>query len=121
MEELNRELDSVAIEAHREEHRLLEKVEQDHREAQRHLSQVKKENTAAVRVVQSLVDQQLRKIGQLKEQIQRCGSTAVGSNKNQLQRGVAEVTQPWEIDLPYNKKGEFPNKPWFQDPKLRGS
>lgn len=99
VEELNRELDSVAIEAHREEHRLLEKVEQDHREAQRHLSQVKKENTAAVRVVQSLVDQQLRKIGQLKEQIQRCGSTAVGSNKNQLQRGVAEVTQPWEIYL----------------------
>lgn len=99
MEEVNRELDNAVFEAQREERRLLEKVEQEHREAQRHLSQVRRENAAAVRVVQSLVDQQLRKIGQLKEQIQRWGSTAGGSNKNQLQRGVAEVTQPWEISL----------------------
>lgn len=99
VEEVNRELDNAVIDAQREERRLLEKVEQDHREAQRHLSQVKRENAAAARVVQSLVDQQLRKIGQLKEQIQRWGSTAGGSNKNQLQRGVAEVTQPWEISL----------------------
>ncbi|KAE8278635.1 hypothetical protein D5F01_LYC23552 [Larimichthys crocea] len=99
VEEVNRELDNAVFEAQREERRLLEKVEQEHREAQRHLSQVRRENAAAVRVVQSLVDQQLRKIGQLKEQIQRWGSTAGGSNKNQLQRGVAEVTQPWEISL----------------------
>nr|XP_019960732.1 PREDICTED: uncharacterized protein LOC109640929 [Paralichthys olivaceus] len=99
VEEVNRQLDNAAIEAQREERRLLEKIEQDHREAQRHLSQVKRENAAAVRVVQSLVDQQFRKMGQLKEQIQRWGSTAGGSNKNQLQRGVAEVTQPWEISL----------------------
>ncbi|TKS66285.1 E3 ubiquitin-protein ligase TRIM32 [Collichthys lucidus] len=99
VEEVNRELDNAVFEAQREERRLLEKIEQDHREAQRHLSQVRRENAAAVRVVQSLVDQQLRKIGQLKEQIQRWGSTAGGSNKNQLQRGVAEVTQPWEISL----------------------
>lgn len=99
VEEVNRELDNAVIEAQREEHRLLKKVEQDHREAQQHLSQVKRENAAAVRVVQTLVDQQLRKIGQLKEQIQRWGSTAGGANKNQLQRGVAEVTQPWEISL----------------------
>ncbi|KAK9524078.1 hypothetical protein VZT92_017945 [Zoarces viviparus] len=99
VDEVNRELDSAAIEAHREERRLLEKVERDHREAQQHLSQVKRENAATVRVVQSLLDQQLRKIGQLKEQIQRWGGTAGGSNKNQLQRGVAEVTQPWEISL----------------------
>lgn len=99
VEEVNRELDNAMIEAQRQERRLLEKVEQDHREAQRHFSQVKRENAAAVRVVQSLVDQQLRKMGQLKEQIRRCGSTASGSNKNQLQRGVAEVTQPWEISL----------------------
>lgn len=99
IEEMNRELDNAVIEAQREERRLLEKVEQDHREAQRQLSQVKRENAAAVRVLQTLVDQQLRKIGQLREQIQRWGFSAGGSNKDQLQRGVAEVTQPWEISL----------------------
>lgn len=99
VEDVNRELDNAMLDAQKEERRLLEKVEQDHRETQRHLSQVKRENAAAVRVVQSLIDQQLRKMGQLKEQIQRWGSTAGGSNKNQLQRGIAEVTQPWEISL----------------------
>lgn len=99
VEEVNRELDNAMIEAQRAERRLLEKVEQDHREAQRHLSQVKRENAAAVRVVQSLIDQQLRKIRQLREQIQRWGSTAGRANKNQLQRGVTEVSQPWEISL----------------------
>lgn len=99
VEEVSRELDNAMIEAQREERRLLEKIERDHREAQRHLSQLKRENAAAVRVVQSLVDQQLRKLGQLKEQIHRWGGTAGGANKNQLQRGVAEVTQPWEISL----------------------
>ncbi|XP_044044133.1 uncharacterized protein LOC122872247 [Siniperca chuatsi] len=109
VEEVNRELDNAVIEAQREERRLLEKVEKDHREAQRHLSQVKRENAAAVRVVQSLVDQQLRKIGQLKEQIQRWGSTAGGSNKNQLQRGVTEVTQPWEISLTLKRVSFLPS------------
>ncbi|XP_035802697.2 uncharacterized protein LOC118470087 [Amphiprion ocellaris] len=109
VEEVNRELDNAVIEAQQEERRLLEKVEQDHREAQRHLSQVKRENAAAARVVQSLVDQQLRKIGQLKEQIQRWGSTAGGANKNQLQRGVAEVTQPWEISLTMKRVNFLPS------------
>lgn len=99
VEDVNHELDNAMFEAQREERRLLEKVEQEHREAQRYLSQVKRENAAAVRVVQSLVDQQLRKLGQLKDQIQRWGSTAGRANKNQLQKGVAEVTQPWEISL----------------------
>lgn len=99
VEEVNRELDGAVIDAQRAERRLLEKVEQDHREAQRHLSQVKRENAAAVRVVQSLVDQQLRKIEQLREQIERWGRNAGRANKNQLQRGVTEVTQPWEISL----------------------
>lgn len=108
VEEVNRELDNAVIEAQREERRLLEKVEQDHREAQRHLDQVKRENSAAVRVVQSLVDLQLRKMGQLKEQIQRWGSTAGGANKNQLQRGVAEVTQPWEIALSMKRVSFLP-------------
>uniref|UniRef100_A0A3Q0SQY6 E3 ubiquitin-protein ligase TRIM32 n=1 Tax=Amphilophus citrinellus TaxID=61819 RepID=A0A3Q0SQY6_AMPCI len=109
VETVNRELDGAAIEAQREERRLLEKVEQDHREAQRHLSQVKRENAAAVRVVQSLIDQQLRKIGQLKEQIQRWGITAGESNKNQLQRGVAEVTQPWELSLTLKRVSFVPS------------
>lgn len=99
VEEVNRELDNAAIEAQREERRLLEKIVRGHREAQQHISQVKRENAAAVRVVQSLVDQQLRKIEQLKDQIHRWGISASGSNKNQLQRGVSEVTQPWEISL----------------------
>ncbi|XP_051283957.1 uncharacterized protein LOC127378754 [Dicentrarchus labrax] len=109
VEEVNRELDNAVIEAQREERRLLEKIEQDHREAQRYLSQLKRENAAAVRVVQSLVDQELRKLGQLKEQIQRWGSTAGGSNKNQLQRGVAEVTQPWEISLTLKRVSFLPS------------
>lgn len=109
VEEVNRELDNAVIEAQREERRLMEKIEQDHREAQRYLSQLKRENAAAVRVVQSLVDQQLRKMGQLKEQIQRWGSTAGGANKNQLQKGVAEVTQPWEISLTMKRVSFIPS------------
>lgn len=109
VEDVNHELDNAVFEAQREERQLLEKVEQEHREAQRYLSQVKRENAAAVRVVQSLVDQQLRKIGQLKDQIQRWGSTAGRANKNQLQRGVAEVTQPWEISLTLKRVSFFTN------------
>lgn len=109
VEDVNHELDNAVFEAQREERHLLEKVEQEHREAQRYLSQVKRENAAAVRVVQSLVDQQLRKIGQLKDQIQRWGSTAGRANKNQLQRGVAEVTQPWEISLTLKRVRFFTN------------
>uniref|UniRef100_A0AAV2LCZ8 Uncharacterized protein n=1 Tax=Knipowitschia caucasica TaxID=637954 RepID=A0AAV2LCZ8_KNICA len=92
VEEVNRQLDNAVFEAQREERRLLEKIEQDHRDAQRRLDQVKRENAAAVRVVQSMVDQQIRNIVQLKEQVKRWGGTAGGANKNQLQRGVAEVT-----------------------------
>ncbi|XP_035984037.1 uncharacterized protein LOC118557795 [Fundulus heteroclitus] len=113
VEEVNRELDDAVIEAQREERRLLEKVEQDYREAQRHLRQVKRENAAAVRVVQSLVDQQIRKIGQLKEQIQIWGFMADGSNKNQLQRGVEELTQPWEISLTL-KRVSFLSRPQYK-------
>ncbi|KAF3706356.1 E3 ubiquitin-protein ligase TRIM32 [Channa argus] len=109
VEEVTRELDDAVIKAQREERRLLEKVELEHREAQCHLSQVKRENAAAVRVVQSLIDQQLRKMGQLKEQIHRWGSTAGGSNRDQLQKGVAEVIQPWEISLTLKKVSFSPS------------
>ncbi|XP_015233497.1 PREDICTED: uncharacterized protein LOC107086808 isoform X1 [Cyprinodon variegatus] len=114
VEEVNRELDNAVFEAQREERRLLEKVEQDYRETQRHLSQVKRENAAAVRVVQSLVDQQINKIRQLKEQILRWGFKADGSNRNQLQRGVAEVTQPWEISLTM-KRVHFVSSPHYKN------
>lgn len=117
VEEVNQELDDAVIQAQREERRLLEKIEQEHREAQRYLSQVKRENGAAVRVVQSLVDHQLRKIGQLKEQIKRWGSTAGRANKNQLQRGVAELTQPWEISLTLKRVCFFTN-PGSKDLRL---
>ncbi|KAJ8003720.1 hypothetical protein DPEC_G00151290 [Dallia pectoralis] len=99
VEEVNRELDNAIFEAHRQERRLVEKVGQDHREAQQCLEQVKRENAAAVRVGQSLVDRQLCKLEQLKDQIQRLGGHGGGPNKSQLQRGVAEVLQPWEISL----------------------
>ncbi|XP_028320892.1 uncharacterized protein LOC114474657 [Gouania willdenowi] len=117
VEEVNRQLDSAVLEAQREERRLLEKVEQDHREAQRQMSQVKRENAAAVRVMESLVDHQLRKVGQLREQIQRCGHTAGGANKNQLQRGVAELTQPWEISVTL-KRLEFTPGPHSKSSSL---
>ncbi|XP_061641975.1 uncharacterized protein LOC133483991 [Phyllopteryx taeniolatus] len=110
VDEVNRELDNAAINAQREERRLLEKVERDHKEAQRRLSQVKRENAATIRVVQSLIDQQLQKMWHLKEQIQRWGSTAGGANQNQLQRGVAEVTQPWEISLTIKRVSFLPHE-----------
>ncbi|CAL8406793.1 unnamed protein product [Arctogadus glacialis] len=111
VEEVNRELDGAVFEAQREERRLREKVEQDHREAQRRLDQVKRENGASVRVVQSLLDRQLRKMGQLKEQVRRWGASAGGANRNQLQRGVAEVTQPWEISLSVKRVKFLPRTP----------
>ena len=111
VEEVNRELDGAVFEAQREERRLREKVEQDHREAQRRLDQVKRENGASVRVVQSLLDRQLRKMAQLKEQVHRWGGSAGGANKNQLQRGVAEVTQPWEISLSVKRVKFLPRTP----------
>ncbi|XP_054620533.1 uncharacterized protein LOC129173517 [Dunckerocampus dactyliophorus] len=109
-DEVNRELDSAVIDAQKEELRLLEKVERDHREAQQILSRVRRENAAAVRVVQSLVDRQLQKMGRLKEQIQRWDSMARGSEKlHQLQRGLEEVTKPWEICLTLKRVSFLPN------------
>ncbi|CAL9698590.1 unnamed protein product [Knipowitschia caucasica] len=119
VEEVNRQLDNAVFEAQREERRLLEKIEQDHRDAQRRLDQVKRENAAAVRVVQSMVDQQIRNIVQLKEQVKRWGGTAGGANKNQLQRGVAEVTQPWEISLTL-KRVHFVSTDWSKTLSLGG-
>lgn len=99
VDEVNQSLDSAIFGAQKEERRLLEKVEKDHREAQKRLQQLKRENAAAARVGQSLVDRQLRKMGQLKEQILMWGKCPTGPNKSQLLRGVKELMQPWEISL----------------------
>ncbi|KAI4882053.1 hypothetical protein NFI96_007679 [Prochilodus magdalenae] len=99
VDEVNQSLDSAILGAQKEERRLLEKVEKDHREAQQRLQQLKRENAAAARVGQSLVDRQLRKMSQLKEQIHMWGRCPSGPNKSQLLRGVREIMQPWEISL----------------------
>ncbi|KAF5905457.1 E3 ubiquitin- ligase TRIM32, partial [Clarias magur] len=99
VDEVNKNLDSAIFAAQKEERRLLEKVEKDHREAQQRLQQLKRENAAAARVGQSLVDRQMRKMGQLKEQILMWGRCPTGANKSQLLRGVKELMQPWEISL----------------------
>ncbi|XP_034155751.2 uncharacterized protein LOC117596101 [Pangasianodon hypophthalmus] len=99
VDEVNQSLDSAIFGAQKEERRLLEKVEKDHRDFQHRLQQLKRENAAAARVGQSLVDRQLRKMGQLKEQILMWGRCPTGPNKSQLQRGVKELMQPWEISL----------------------
>nr|XP_061782025.1 E3 ubiquitin-protein ligase TRIM32-like [Nerophis lumbriciformis] len=110
VDEMNQELDSAVINAEKEERRLLEKVERHHRKAQQLLSQVRRENTAAMRVVQSLVDQQLQKMARLKEQLKRWGSSAGGAEKlQQLQEGVEEVTKPWEICLTLKRVSYTPN------------
>ncbi|XP_064183776.1 5E5 antigen [Anguilla rostrata] len=103
-----RGVERALLGARREERRLLERVEQDHRDTQCRLEQLQRENAAAVRVGQSLVDQRLREVGQLREQIQGWGGGAGGgagagaggeAERDQLQRAIAELTQPWEITL----------------------
>ncbi|TSK17874.1 E3 ubiquitin-protein ligase TRIM32 [Bagarius yarrelli] len=103
VDEVNQSLDSAIFNAQKEERHLLEKVEKAHREAQQKLQQLKRENAAAARVGQSLVDGQLRKLGQFKEQIFRWGRCPTGPNKSQLLRGVKELLQPWEISLSLKK------------------
>lgn len=99
VDEVNQSLDSAIFGVQKEERRLLEKVEKDHREAQQRLQQLRRENAAAARVGQSLVDRQLQKMGQVKEQILMWGRCPSGPNKSQLLRGVKELMQPWEISL----------------------
>ncbi|KAK3530475.1 hypothetical protein QTP86_024382 [Hemibagrus guttatus] len=99
VDEVNQSLDSAIFDAQKEERHLLERVEKAHREAQQRLQQLKRENAAAARVGQSLVDRQLRKMGQLKEQILMWGRCPTGPNKSQILRGVKELMQPWEISI----------------------
>ncbi|KAM9484449.1 uncharacterized protein ACWYII_005179 isoform 1-T2 [Salvelinus alpinus] len=102
-EGVSRGLERAILGARREERRLLERVEQDHRDTQRRLEQLQRENAAAARVSQALLDQRLRKVAQLREQIQRSGQGQTGPEQNLLIRGVANLLQPWEISLSLKK------------------
>lgn len=99
VEKVNQGFDSAMLGAQREERYLQERVEQIHRDIQQNIQQIKRENSAAARVGQSLVDRQLRKVGQLREQIHMWGRCPSGPNKSQLLTGVRELIQPWEISL----------------------
>lgn len=104
-ESVKRGVERAILGARREERRLLERVEQDHRDTQQHLEQVQRENTAATRVSQSLLDQRLRKLTQLQQQIQEVGQQSDQSapNYNLLMKEVTEFLQPWEISVSLKK------------------
>lgn len=105
---VKRGVERAVLGARSEERRLLERVEQDHRDAQQRLEQVQRDNAAAAQAGQSLLDQRLRKLAHLRNQLQR-GSQRLsqnppGSDHDQLlQQGVAELLQPWEISLSLKK------------------
>lgn len=105
---VGRGVERAMLGAHREERRLLERVEQDHRDLQRRLEQMQRDNAAAVRVGQALIDQRLRKICQLRDQIKNtneknANGDKVGGEVDQkndlLLKSVAELLHPWEISL----------------------
>ncbi|KAI3356088.1 hypothetical protein L3Q82_017349, partial [Scortum barcoo] len=106
-ESIKRSVERAILGACREERRLLERVEQDHRDAQQRLEQVQRENMAAARVSQSLLEQRLRKLAQLQQQIQEMGQQSgldeSGPNQNLLLKEVAEFLQPWEISVTQKK------------------
>ncbi len=106
-ESLKRGVERAILGARREEQRLLERVEQDHRDTQQHLEQVQRENMAAARVSQSLLEQRLRKLAHLQQQIQEVGQQSgldeSGPNQNLLLKEVAEFLQPWEISVSQKK------------------
>lgn len=105
-ESVKRGLERAILGARREEQRLLERVEQDHRDHQQRLEQIQRENMAAARVSQSLLDQRLRKLAQLKRQIQEVGRSVMkdnGPSQNPLLKETAEFLQPWEISVSLKK------------------
>ncbi|KAK0132258.1 E3 ubiquitin-protein ligase TRIM32 [Merluccius polli] len=107
-EAVKRGVERAVLGARREERRLAERVEQDHRDAQQRLDRVHRDNAAAAQISQSLLDQRLRRLANLRSQIQRCsqrlGQNQSGSDHNLLlQQGVAELLQPWEISLSLKK------------------
>lgn len=104
-ESVKRGIERAVLGARREERRLLERVEQDHRDMQQHLEQVQRENLAAARVSQALLDQRLRKLAQLKQQIQEAGQQSAQDalNHNLLLKEVTDLLQPWEISVSLKK------------------
>uniref|UniRef100_A0A3B4YMB9 E3 ubiquitin-protein ligase TRIM32 n=1 Tax=Seriola lalandi dorsalis TaxID=1841481 RepID=A0A3B4YMB9_SERLL len=106
-ESVKRGVERAILGASREERRLLERVEQDHRDTQQRLEQVQRENTAAARVSQSLLDQRLRKLAQLQQQIQEVGQQSgldqSGPSQNLLLKEVTEFLQPMEISVTLKK------------------
>lgn len=105
-ESVKRGVERAILGARREERRLLERVEQDHRDTQQRLEQVQRENMAAARVSQSLLDQRLRKLSQLQQQIQEVGqqsSLDETPHHNPLMKEVTEFLQPWEISVSLKK------------------
>lgn len=107
IESVKRGVERAILGAHREERRLLERVEQDHRDTQQRLEQVQRENMAAARVSQSLLDQRLCKLAQLQHQIQALGEESGVDqsvpNHNLLLKDVSEFLQPWEISVSLKK------------------
>ncbi|KAL3056225.1 hypothetical protein OYC64_018836 [Pagothenia borchgrevinki] len=104
-ESVKRGVERSILGARREERRLLERVEQDHRDTQQGLEQVQRENMAAARVSQSLLDQRLRMVAQLKQRIQVVSqqSGLEDSEPNQLLKDIAEFLQPWEVSVSLKK------------------
>lgn len=107
-EVVGRGVERALLGAQREERRLLERVEQDHRDVQRRLEQLQRDNSAAIRVGQALIDERLRRICQLRDQIKKSNEKYANVDNNAgegkqshvlLIKSVAELLQPWEISL----------------------
>uniref|UniRef100_A0A3P9L2S0 E3 ubiquitin-protein ligase TRIM32 n=1 Tax=Oryzias latipes TaxID=8090 RepID=A0A3P9L2S0_ORYLA len=105
-EAVKRSVERAVLGVHREERRLLERVEQDHRDTQQHLEQVQRENLAAVRVSQTLMDQRFRKLAELQCRIEEMGQSVVNEtvqNNNLLIKEITEFLQPWEMTVSLKK------------------
>lgn len=107
-EVVGRGVERALLGAQREERRLLERVEQDHRDLQRRLEQLQRDNAAAIRVGQTLIDQRLHKICQLRDQVKKSNEKNANGDKDGgevdqkhglLLKSVAELLQPWEISI----------------------
>uniref|UniRef100_A0A8C9VDV3 E3 ubiquitin-protein ligase TRIM32-like n=1 Tax=Scleropages formosus TaxID=113540 RepID=A0A8C9VDV3_SCLFO len=112
IEEVNQGLERTILGVQTEERLLLERVQQDHRDAQRHLEQLQRENAAAARVSQSLVDQRLYRLAQLKKDLKEWSGVHCASHQNQLLKCVSELLQPWEITLSLRRVSFRPKLPF---------
>ncbi|KAI5106928.1 hypothetical protein C0J45_2566 [Silurus meridionalis] len=131
-EVVSRGVERALMGAQREERRLLERVEQDHRDLQRRLEQLQRDNAAAIRVGQTLINQRLRKICQLRDQIKNSNEKNASGDKGRaevvlkhdlLLKNVADLLQPWEISLALKrvsfKPSALPNAVTFGEIKVQ--